>query len=344
MALNPPQQGYQQQNLQLTNILNRQLRNARRTGDFKGAYEAIQQGRKLGLPIGRRVAIEEVQGTGTQDYNDDMAMAGEIQRRGYNLNPSVPSFAPVPRTGMLQAPGQSDNGIPTPMSLTKPQQQAPVLPSPEGGQTSGGYAATQPQEMPDAGGGYNFAQRKPQSAAEGVEMMGLPTPSVDPYFEQTGRTNPAQMPSTVSPGNPQAAQSAPMSGGYNLAPDRALRRVGANQYRGNQLADAKGNTNSGSIGGYDFSQTRQSPLARGEGFTGRPNPSVGFSRAWQLAKTQEEKDALVARAYKLGVPMNQSAALPSLRRAGLAPSAKPVPGDFSWGRTIAGEVERKRMT
>lgn len=67
-----------------------------------------------------------------------------------------------------------------------------------------------------------------------------------------------------------------------------------------------------------------SPAPRAGTFTGQIDRRAAFSRAWQNAKTQQEKDMLVGRASELGVPMNDTAALPSLQRLGrsLLPAPK----------------------
>jgi hypothetical protein len=88
------------------------------------------------------------------------------------------------------------------------------------------------------------------------------------------------------------------------------------------------------VGGYDFRQAKDrvppqvvdeaAPAAEGELL---PPPKLapvvqkpdlqrdGFHRAWQMAKTQDEKDAIVERAHDEGLQMNE-AAIPSLERRG----------------------------
>lgn len=66
---------------------------------------------------------------------------------------------------------------------------------------------------------------------------------------------------------------------------------------------------------------------------------AAFSRAWQNARTQAERDSLVERAHGLGVPMNDELALPSLQRRGR--SLLPAPNDFGSGPAYSGMGPRK---
>lgn len=172
-------------------------------------------------------------------------------------------------------------------------------------------------------GGYDFSQRSrrrqdfmgPQMPQPQQQMEGglLPAPSLgdaqmDSVFGLPQKKN-------IDPGFTDSPPPRPSPG---MAQEEGIVRVGANRYRGNQLMDASGGTNSGSIGGYDFAQTRTSPLAT---MGSAAYPSVhnvdrraAFSRAWNSAKTQDEKDALVERAYNLGVPMNKNGELALARR------------------------------
>jgi hypothetical protein len=88
------------------------------------------------------------------------------------------------------------------------------------------------------------------------------------------------------------------------------------------------------VGGYSFEQTRQSPLAT-QGSSAYPSVQnvdrrAAFSRAWNMAKTQAEKDSLVERAQGLGVPMNENgeAALQRLGKS-LLPAPNLVPSTMA---------------
>lgn len=326
-------------------LLNRAYRRAKMRGDFGKALEYAKMGDTMGLPVGRPAPMEEIEGVGDYRLGRDRSIAGS--------NTSVPSFAPVPRTGYLQ--GGQQQGVATPMTLTKPQQSAPVLPSMEGGQTSGGYAATQPQEIPNNGGTGISMDFRPDRDGGGVSQ------TMEYRYDRDGPSQTIQLADDDSPlagsgymqGNgaqgpptpmrfaqrPQASLLPParigdMTGsapspqtGYNLAPRET--RVGANRFRGNQLMDAKGNTNQGMVGEPGvFDQRKPSPIRPvadgGEGSAAYPSvhnvdQRAAFSRAWQTARTDSQRAQLVQRAQSLGIPMN-NAASPYLAKSQPAPS------------------------
>jgi hypothetical protein len=75
----------------------------------------------------------------------------------------------------------------------------------------------------------------------------------------------------------------------------------------------------------------------------------GFQRAWQMAKTQDERDEIVERAHDEGVPMNQ-AAIPSLERRGrlngrIAQSGGEWAGDnfYGEGKMIPGSANPQTL-
>jgi hypothetical protein len=136
--------------------------------------------------------------------------------------------------------------------------------------------------------------------------------------------------SGIPVGRPAAMEEIEGVGGVRTAEDYA--RIGQQVPQGGLASFDFSHSRDGGpgVGGYNFNQTRQSPLARpqpmqsglaeggsapqpGGGFYGLPDRRAAFSRAWNTAKTQEEKDALVVRASELGVPMNDSAE-PALQR------------------------------
>lgn len=278
-------------------LFNRGYRMNKRNNPEK-ALAFMDAAEKQGLPVGRPVSSEEIQGAGNRDY--EMA---------YEENGMTP-----PKTGLAAFDFRQakDRGAPGVGGYDFNQQR----PS--------GLVTTASPDAPRFGYGGTYSKNgsldkgfvtrpfvgpisSPQEIPDGMQwdsVTGMsPAKNIDPGFSQAA---PSQMAS------PQG------SGGITM--------TGGNRYQGNQLVGADGSTNSGSIGGYDFSQTKLSPLRPvsegGQGHAAYPSihnvdRRAAFSRAWQTAKTQEEKDAVVAKAHSIGVPMNRQLAEPSLQRTSL---------------------------
>ena len=279
-------------------LLNRGYRMNKRSDPAK-ALAFLDTAEKQGLPVGRPVSSEEIRGAGDRDY--EMA---------YKENGMTP-----PKTGLAgfdfrQAKDRGAPGV--------------------GGYDFNQQRMRQRQLQPVSGTGYQqgdgaqgpmtpqgFSSEKPLlPSAVGVQEQAM---SDGMQWDSVTGMSPAK---NIDPGFSQAApsqMSSPQSSG-------GITMMGGNRYQGNQLVGADGSTNSGSIGGYDFSQTKLSPLRPvsegGQGHAAYPSihnvdRRAAFSRAWQNARSQNDRDAIVAKAHGLGVQMNADLARPSLERSGV---------------------------
>ena len=283
----PSLHGYRQSARQYQSLINKQYRYAKRRGDFGEALKAMRMGDEMGLPIGRPARIEEIDQTGEAAYNFDM-------KRQRMLGGMQPPGAPAYRNGMGAADVLDEAGVTPDRNREAPmpgttQGMGGAVPMP----TSNGYPP--PATMPETG------------YLQGRGYEGAPTPA--------GVGEP--QPSGLLPPPKIAAPDASVHEGLHSQAARPVTQAGMNRYRGNQLVGANGGTNSGSIGGYDFSQRNPSPLRPvSEGGQGhRAYPSVhnvprgiGFSRNLQLAKTPEERVQIIQKAKAAGVPMDAESA------------------------------------
>lgn len=268
--------------------LNRARRLARRRNDMEGVLRYTQMGKEAGLPVGRPVHDEEMQGVAEARLEQNSRRSG-IAPSGSGLD----AFD--------------------------------FRHSRDGGPGVGGFDFRQAGDRPSLQPRPRFGYQGTESPTAKPVPMPIEESKGHPgfYQESRGDIDSGFMQNSDRNVDPGFTQSAPTSR-PSLAPGGTT-RVGANRFRGNHLVGANGSTNSGSIGdgenSYSFEQTKISPLTT-EGSAAYPSihnvdQRAAFSRAWNAAPTQEAKDELVERAKRLGVPMNEDAARPSLERRGL---------------------------
>lgn len=133
-------------------------------------------------------------------------------------------------------------------------------------------------------GGYNFNQRQKPFGGQQMQNMGperdqlLPPPNLDGFAGYSPSQPPLpQGVQNTGVGEPPIAQV----GGYSL--NRGMEDSAGNAYPSIHNVDRR----------------------------------AAFSRAWNTAKTQEDKDRLVQRAHSLGVPMNSGLRDQALKRLGV---------------------------
>jgi hypothetical protein len=155
-----------------------------------------------------------------------------------------------------------------------------------------GYgAATQQGYTPNSQQNQGMVESKPQGQDPQVARTGYPGGvGSDPLDSLYGGT----IPQTARGGAPALQQQ----------------QTPAAPYSGSRIIGANGLGNSGSIGGYSFSQEKQSPLQEGRSAypsaqnLGEDQQRAAWSRAWQSARTPEEKADVVARAKAKGIKTN----------------------------------------